>query len=138
MDRPIRTSLPTCQSIRLCRWTYNILARDHPATDTQNGRTNQNITTSTPHIRQNGWAYIVLARNHCHPYTKMDGPIRQSLPPCHPQAKMDGLISFLYAATLPPIRQNGPTNKSITTSMPQHTPKCMDLHHSCTRPPCHP
>jgi hypothetical protein len=73
--------------------------------------------------------YHSCKRRPCHPYAKINGPIRTSLPQCHPYTKMDGLISFLYAATLPPIRQYGRTNQKITTSMPAHTPKWMDLYH---------
>jgi hypothetical protein len=109
-------------------WTYTILARDYISQIRQNGRTDQNITTSMSPIRQNGWTYAILARDrHATPYAKMDGAIRSSLPPCHQYTKMGGVISFLHANTIPPIHQHGRTNKSITNSMPPHTPKWTDF-----------
>jgi hypothetical protein len=66
-------------------------------------------------------------RPPCHPYSKMDSPIRAHLSPCHPYVIMDGFMKFFHATAMPPMRQNGRTSKSITTSMPPHTEKWMDL-----------
>jgi hypothetical protein len=109
--------------------------------------------TAMPPIRQNGrtehrspratqspkWKdlYHSCTRPPCHVYAELDEPIRTSLPPWHPYVKMDG-ITLLHANAMPPIRQSGQRNQYITTSMPPHTPKWMDIHNSCTRTLCHP
>jgi hypothetical protein len=113
----------------------------------QNGRTDQNMTTSMPPIRQNGWTNNILACDHYATHTSKwtdqsehhylhatRTPKRMELtdscmrPPCHPYEKINGLIPLLYATAMPPIRQNGLANQNMTTSIPPHTPKWMDLY----------
>jgi hypothetical protein len=89
-------------------------------------------------IRQNELTYITLARGHNATHTTIWIDLYNSCtrPPCHPYAKIDGFIPFLHATTKFSILQNGRTNQNITNSIPPHTPKWMDLYHSCTRSHC--
>jgi hypothetical protein len=131
----------------------------------QNGRINKSITTSMPppYAKMDGlipflhvtampphtpkWMdlYHCCTRPPCHPYAKMDGPIRTSLAPCHtirqngwtytilvpdrqatPNAKMDGPIKTLLSPCHP-IRQNGWTYIVLVRAhFVTHTPKWTD------------
>jgi hypothetical protein len=143
LDGPLRTSLPPFLPIRLNGWTYTILARDRHVTPIrqmdglipflhdsktppirQNGRTNQNITTSMPPILQNGWAYVILVRDDNATHTpKWTDQLEHHCLHATAYAKMDGLIPFFHASIMPPIRQNARTNQNIITSMPPRKQK---------------
>jgi hypothetical protein len=71
----------------------------------------------------------------CHPYAKMGGPTRTSLPPCHTYAQMDGhpiLARDRHATHTPKW-----TGQTITTSMPPIRQICtlMLFLHATAMPP---
>jgi hypothetical protein len=137
--RPNQTITTSMPPICLNGWTYNIIARYRHATHALKWPTDKSITASMPpHTPKWMNLYHSCTRRPCHPYAKINEAIRTSLPPCHPYIKMDLLISFLYSTAMPPIREIRGPNQNITVSMPPHTPKCLDLYHSCTRLPFHP
>jgi hypothetical protein len=80
----------------------------------QNWLPNQNIATSIQSIRQNGWPYAILARDHREtPYAKINGPIITSVPPSHPYAKNGWAYDSL-------ARDHHATHTSKWTDQPYH------------------
>jgi hypothetical protein len=85
----------------------------------QNGRANENITTSVPPIRQID-ALVPFLQAPTMPPIRQSGQANQNIIISMPPIRQNGWTNaFLHATAMPPIRQNGRTNVSITTSVPQ-------------------
>jgi hypothetical protein len=89
----------------------------------QNGRTNQNITTSMPHMPKWMDVYHSCTRTPWHPFVQIGGFVSTSLAPCHPYAKMDRPFGKSQPQ-LHSIRQNGWTYNILGRDHhATHTPK---------------
>jgi hypothetical protein len=121
MGGPIRTSLPPC----------------HPYPKMYGPVRFLDASAMLP-IRQNGWRYTVLARehhaNHTPKWTDQSEHHYLHVTPC---ALMNGLLTFLHATAMPPIRENGWPNQKMTTSMPPYAKMYgpMPFFHATTMPP---